>query len=342
MFDTALTSMSVRNFTAFKSLDMELSPGLNVIIGLNGTGKTHLLKLLYSACSLRADSKVTDLPTKTFNVFHPRPRRFSTFVRYGTSGASVIVRRTDGWVSMEIPRGTDDRAGDVVDYSEENWSYDVPISVFIPSGEILAGAAAFRDLAKRYDAPLEDVSADIFEAAVLPIKLEPPQVLSHETLKVCEASLAGFVAEEGEHFYLEQDDHKMSFTMLSEGHRRLGLLWRLINNGSLEPGSVLLWDSPEAGLSPNLMGLIVEILLELQRAGIQVILSTHSYVMLKELDLRASLEDRVRYFSLVRGGPERGVVCNTADDYRALDPNLIVSTYVALFHRDVEREFHNG
>ena len=28
------------------------SPGINIIIGENGTGKTHLIKAIYSACSL--------------------------------------------------------------------------------------------------------------------------------------------------------------------------------------------------------------------------------------------------------------------------------------------------
>jgi len=40
-----------QNYTAFEDQQMEFSPGINVIIGENGTGKTHLMKALYSACS---------------------------------------------------------------------------------------------------------------------------------------------------------------------------------------------------------------------------------------------------------------------------------------------------
>ena len=32
----------------FGEADFEFSPGLNVLIGANGTGKSHVLKLLYS------------------------------------------------------------------------------------------------------------------------------------------------------------------------------------------------------------------------------------------------------------------------------------------------------
>ena len=36
-----------QNYTVFEDQQMEFSPGINVIIGENGTGKTHLMKALY-------------------------------------------------------------------------------------------------------------------------------------------------------------------------------------------------------------------------------------------------------------------------------------------------------
>ena len=46
----AITRLQLENFTAFESLDMELSPGINVLVGANGTGKTHIMKVCYAAC----------------------------------------------------------------------------------------------------------------------------------------------------------------------------------------------------------------------------------------------------------------------------------------------------
>jgi len=40
-----LNILHIRQFTVFQDALFEFSPGLNVIIGDNGTGKTHLLKL---------------------------------------------------------------------------------------------------------------------------------------------------------------------------------------------------------------------------------------------------------------------------------------------------------
>lgn len=42
--------LTLKNFTAFSDIDISFSPGINVIIGENGTGKTHMLKAAYALC----------------------------------------------------------------------------------------------------------------------------------------------------------------------------------------------------------------------------------------------------------------------------------------------------
>ena len=44
----AIKKIKVNNFTVFNELEINASDGVNVIIGENGVGKTHLLKLIYS------------------------------------------------------------------------------------------------------------------------------------------------------------------------------------------------------------------------------------------------------------------------------------------------------
>ena len=45
-----LTQVKLKRFTAFSDLSIDLSPGINVLVGANGTGKTHLMKVCYAAC----------------------------------------------------------------------------------------------------------------------------------------------------------------------------------------------------------------------------------------------------------------------------------------------------
>ena len=43
-----LKTVTLKNFRCFESLTLNLHPRLTVIVGENGTGKTHVLKLLYA------------------------------------------------------------------------------------------------------------------------------------------------------------------------------------------------------------------------------------------------------------------------------------------------------
>ena len=94
------------------------------------------------------------------------------------------------------------------------------------------------------------------------------------------------------------------------------------------------WDEPEANLNPALLGLVVDVLLRLQRMGVQVFLATHNYVLLKEFDLRSREQDQIRYLSLFRD--EMGAVQTLAsDDLSGVDPNLIIDTYTSLYDREI-------
>ena len=61
-----LNRLHVQNFTVFADATFEFSPGLNVIVGTNGTGKSHVLKLAYAAQVVYAGA-----PREVPNVYAP-------------------------------------------------------------------------------------------------------------------------------------------------------------------------------------------------------------------------------------------------------------------------------
>ncbi|HID99971.1 MAG TPA: hypothetical protein EYP59_06745 [Thiotrichaceae bacterium] len=52
-----INSLKIKNFTEFEQAHFDFSDGLNVIIGDNSTGKTHLLKLFYAIASVWHEAK---------------------------------------------------------------------------------------------------------------------------------------------------------------------------------------------------------------------------------------------------------------------------------------------
>ena len=100
---------------------------------------------------------------------------------------------------------------------------------------------------------------------------------------------------------------------------------------------MLFWDEPETNLNPKLFGVVMDILLELQRAGMQVFLATHDYVILEELDLRKRDGDAVAFHSLHREKSTGEIACNTANSYLEVEPNVIAEAFTDLYDREIAR-----
>ena len=129
-----LTRIKLERFTAFSKLDMELSPGLNVLIGENGTGKTHVMKVCYAACvSFRRER----FGEKLAEIFTPHRGALGRLVKRRMGGSRALVEVYRGGRKLESSfsnQETGDR--DVGDY-DERWADDRISSVYIPTGDPL-------------------------------------------------------------------------------------------------------------------------------------------------------------------------------------------------------------
>ena len=301
-----ITRVKLENFTVFESLDLEPSPGINVLLGANGTGKTHLMKVCYAACDVSKNNEL--FYGKLTRVFLPSGRNYLRMVNRSSEDgkATIAVVREASRIEMSLStREGQAKLGTMEvnpEAGESNW-YDTAIdSVFIPAKDMLANAPGFRSLYAAREIHFEETYQDILDRAYLPSLRNPAEYVPASVTTRLEAELGGRVTIHGEEFFLSGEEGEIEFTLLAEGLRKLGLLWLLILNGSLRPGAVLFWDEPETNLNPKLYGVVIEVLLELQRLGVQIFLATHDYVILKELDLQAREGDRVAFHSLYRSG----------------------------------------
>jgi predicted ATPase len=201
---------------------------------------------------------------------------------------------------------------------------------------MLAHAPGFLATASKREIAFEEVYVDIIKKAFLPVLKGPIAANRQKLLATLQRAIEGKVIAKGEHFFLKNSQGELEFTLLAEGMRKLALIWLLIQNGTLLSGSVLFWDEPEANLNPSLMGEVVEIVLDLQRLGVQIFLTTHNYVVLKEFDLRKKKGDAIRYISLYRD-EQKAVVASTSDNYIGIDPNAIAGTFSDLYDRELKR-----
>ena len=73
-----IKSIKLENFTVFGDVAIDFSEGINVLIGENATGKTHLLKVLYSAS--RSNRYDVDFGQKIVRTLMPDEYRIARLV----------------------------------------------------------------------------------------------------------------------------------------------------------------------------------------------------------------------------------------------------------------------
>lgn len=334
-----LTRIRFDNFTAFKKLDLALSPGINILIGTNGTGKTHALKAAYAACAIAGGKG--HIGEKLVSCFLPLEGSIGRLVYRegpGRSGGSLEVWR--GKHRLRVYQSTvmdDARKARVT--MDDVWQKKSIKCAYIPVKEMLANAPGFSSLYKERVIHFEEVYADIVDLAYRPAFRGPRSKERQKLLKILEIQLGGWIETRGETFFWKPSGGAvLEFTMLAEGFRKLGLLWLLIQNGILWNGSVLFWDEPEANLNPALMRTVASILNILQRYGVQVILATHSLAFLKELQLLQEKQDKLRYHALYRDN-EGMIRVESSDEYLDLSSNAISEAMDDLFDRTMAHSF---
>lgn len=184
------------------------------------------------------------------------------------------------------------------------WYWVQHQSIYIPTMEMLSHAKGFLALDKKFKLPFDGTQVDIIVNASLPEARELPDYMEKILEKISKV-IGGTIVVENDIFYvIKKDGRKIDFSLEAEGLRKLGLLWKLIRNGLLEKGTILLWDEPEANLNPELFPLVVDILLELEEAGIQIFIATHNYNLTKYFEIRRSKEDQVLFHNLYRASAE--------------------------------------
>ena len=332
-----ITRLKLERFTAFEELDLKPSPGINVLVGANGTGKTHLMKVAYAACDVSKTG--VGFAEKLVRVFMPSGGAIGRLVKRRGKSSRCGVHIHRGNRSLRVSFSNHAAVVDSATVKGASRWKDAPVeSVYVPVKEMLANAPGFRSLHAQREIHFEEVYADILDRAYGPARRGPAPTERGRLLTILQKAMDGKVHMKNEEFFLRNRQGMLEFSLLAEGMRKLGLLWRLIQNGTLLEGAVLFWDEPETNLNPKLFGSVVEILLELQHLGVQVFIATHDYAVLKEFDLQMKEADKIVFHSFYRDDGDDGeIACHSVGTYLDIHPNAIAEAFTDLYDREVER-----
>lgn len=331
-----IDKIALKNFTVFDRLKLEFCSGINVLVGVNGKGKTHIMKLLYSACQA-VDPRVS-FAQKIVRCFLPDEHRISRLVRRKQGNNDAIIRVSGSslgsgeskTISAKFNIKTKKWDADIT--GEDRWEklFQDLTSTFIPAKEILSNAYNLSAAVEKNNVIFDDTYLDIVNSAKIDISLGKNAASKQSMLTQIERIIEGkvFFDTQKDEFYLKHGNSKLEFNLVAEGIRKIALIWQLAKNGTLEKGSILFWDEPEANINPTHIPIIADMLLALQRSGVQIFIATHDYILAKYIETRALKTDNVQYFSLYDGSDT--VCCDTASQFSSLEHNPIVSAFDSL------------
>ena len=324
-----ITKIKVENLTVFEDMEMDIDANVNVIIGENGTGKTHLLKFInMGAEDFEEFSKGTILKSPFMVSQENLIRDIQK-----SKGILTIFQR-EIWRTCTID--LDGKSNTQERYF--NFSIGKKLKpVFIPAKDMLTHSPNFLSWERDYTLPFDKTLIDIIAKASFPRLKEIPEIAKNILPKL-EKAMDGIVIFENEEFFiLKNNGQKYSFAVEAEGMKKIGLIWSLLMSGRITKDSVLLWDEPEANINPKLIPVLADIILELGRNGVQIFLATHDYFLPKYLEVLAAEQDKVAFHALYK--TENGVKCESDSKFSYLDENAIIEERIKLYRKEIEVGF---
>jgi len=323
----AINRVEIKDFLAFRGeFDCDFCRGVNVIIGGNGTGKTTLLKCLYYGADRFSNPK-------------PAPDLQDYF---GLAGYHEIVDSTREAIAKKFGMITMDVSGEHFEFSyfyckPPNNSKITIRPVYIPEKDILEHAKGLLTFIEQKKTGFGQIYKDVLVNAQ-DIPTQKQSVTQKKVGKKIQDAIGGTVSwskATGSFLTVQTDGNSFPFANEASGYKKLGYLGLLVTNGHLEKDSVLLWDEPENSLNPELMPVLVDILLELSRNGVQIFLATHNEVLASYFSVNKQNSDNVMFYSLYKDG--KHIKADSNDRFDLLNPNKLTEEPVKLYERRLDR-----
>ncbi len=344
--------LNLKDFMLFEETEIDWSPNINVICGENSTGKTTLLKVMYSILKpvstgyQMMDTKESAerlFVEKLQGVFRPAEKKIGRLVSR-TRGSS----RTDFSIVMEknqkISIGFGNRQENHADVGIEglplNMKFD---TIYIPTKEMISNTEHFAALYENYHIDFDEMYYDLSKLLDRPLSKGPNTQEQNEVLGSFEKIMKGQIIQKDRKFYLRvKGEGEFEMGLVSDGYRKLAMIIYMIRSGSLNKDTVLFWDEPETNMNPKMIRPIVQAMAALARMGVQIFVTTHDYFVQQEFNMLTAYPELnpdkldIRFMSLYHDEESGRLKYEMKQTASELVHNAIMQEFDAMYEREQE------
>jgi AAA15 family ATPase/GTPase len=332
-----LNKIKLNNFGPLVNLDWPKLGPINLVIGGNGTGKTFLLKALYSAMRTleeykRGDEKRTAaeiLAEKLYWTF--QPDKIGDLVTKGANAAlSCTVRFDSRNFIYSFGKDTTKQISTVENHVQPRSSN----SIFLPAKEVLSLHQIIlksREQDKAFG--FDDTYLDLARA----LRQSPRMGRNYAEFAKSRQSLEGILGGRVEYdetsgrWQFKKGNQKFPIGVTAEGIKKIAILDTLLGNRYLDTNSIIFIDEPESALHPVAVSKLLDIVAVLAERGIQFFLASHSYFVVKKLFLIA--QEQNLSIPVISAHDSQWTTANLKD---GMPENTIIDESIRLYKEEVE------
>lgn len=341
-----IKSITIKNFTCFDNTHLDFSSGINVFIGENGTGKTHILKIMYAINSVAADFKFLQngssngnghVTVKPHALANTPLEVFS--IKFEELSELIKSEKTEADVNLAFYEGLD--FGYKI--NAESITPSIILSdkhilkpVFIPTHDMLATYRGFIPYYLQYENDYDKTHFDLAVNLQKPnLKVQPIELLQ----AIQEKTGIDVQLNNDGLFYISDGKVPFKAKLSAEGIRKIAQIIQLIKNGTIKKNSILFWDEPEVNLNPKYIRLVADFLMTLAKNGVQIFVATHDYLLAHYLSTKAEYRETteapsMKFFAFNKTA--NGTEVESADTLTGIENNVLLDEYAALY--DLESE----
>lgn len=335
-----IDEVQFKNYGMIEEFSNDHFSNINLIIGENGTGKTFLLKALYSAVRSMEEYKRGD-DIKTISEILSEKLRWTFQVeRLG----DMVTRSSEEWLSLGVKVGSEkiayqfsQSASSKVGTVEAPDKGKIGNSIFIPAKEVLSLFSVIlksREVDKAFG--FDDTYYDLAKA----LRISPSRGRNYTVFansrKMVSDVIDGKVEYDegsGKWYYKNKKNQKFSIGATSEGVKKIAIMDRLLANGYLDNNSIIFIDEIESALHPKAVCQFLDMIdIIANDMGLQVFITSHSYFVIKKLFLIAlKRAGSVNCISL-----NKGREVQVYDLHDGMPDNSIIDTSIRLYEKEIE------